>query len=441
MFKSIYFHTRIFITMGVAALLFAFSYRFVWCYLLAQIVLGILALGILIDLIWLYEPRVKFKLQRNLPKIFSLSDANRVFIEIVNESKSNFSFTFIDELPFEFQERNFSLEGNIKAGEEQKLQYELRPTSRGAYTFGNALLYIKTPLSLVERQVAFDLEEEIAVYPSVIQMKKYALYALDKISAQMGIKKMRRIGHSYEFEQIKPYTNGDDYRNINWKASSRTNDLMVNQYEIEKSQQIYCIIDKSRNMMLPFNGLTLMDYAINTTLTISNIALQKHDKAGLITFSDKIGAALKADNQNRQLHKILESLYREEERRVEANYDLLHQIAQKVIRGRCLFLLFMNFENPQALERVLPILRQINQTHLLLVVFFENTEIKAFSEGLTQKLSAVYETTIAEKFLYEKHQMAIKLRQYGIQSVLTKPEDLSVNTINKYLELKARGLL
>jgi uncharacterized protein (DUF58 family) len=216
---------------------------------------------------------------------------------------------------------------------------------------------------------------------------------------------------------------------------------MVNQYEMEKSQQIYCVIDKSRNMRMPFLGLSLMDYAINTTLTISNIALQKQDKAGLITFSDKIGAALKADNGTRQLHKILESLYREEERQVEANYELLHQISQKIIKGRSLFLLFMNFENPQALERILPILRRINHTHLLLVVFFENTEIQTYAESDAKTLEGVYQHTIAQKFLHEKQQMAIMLRQYGIQTVLSKPEDLSVNTINKYLELKARGML
>ena len=99
---------------------------------------------------------------------------------------------------------------------------------------------------------------------------------------------MRRIGHSYEFEQIKNYVRGDDYRSINWKATSRRGHLMVNQYEDERAQQVYNIIDKSRSMKMPFNGMSLLDYAINTSLVISNVALQKHDRAGLMTFSDKM---------------------------------------------------------------------------------------------------------------------------------------------------------
>ncbi|MEZ5054237.1 MAG: DUF58 domain-containing protein [Chitinophagales bacterium] len=98
---------------------------------------------------------------------------------------------------------------------------------------------------------------------------------------------MRKIGHSYEFEQIKNYTSGDDIRSINWKATGRRNQLMINQYGDEKSQQIYSILDKSRAMNMPFNGLSLLDYAINTTLVISNTALHKDDKAGLLTFNEK----------------------------------------------------------------------------------------------------------------------------------------------------------
>ena len=94
-----------------------------------------------------------------------------------------------------------------------------------------------------------------------------------------------------------------------------------------------------------------------------------------------------------------------------------------------------------ALDRVLPMLRRVNTLHLLVVVFFENTEIKEFSEAEANNLSEIYTQTVARQFLAEKAAMVQKLKQYGIQAVLTAPEDLSVNTINKYLELKSRGLI
>jgi uncharacterized protein (DUF58 family) len=194
-------------------------------------------------------------------------------------------------------------------------------------------------------------------------------------------------------------------------------------------------------MRLPFHGLSLMDYAINTSLVMSNIALQKYDKAGLITFSDKLGTTLKADSTSGQLNKILTALYNERERPLEANFELLYYASRKLVSGRSLFLLFTNFESAFALDRVLPILRRINKLHLLVVIIFENTEIREFADRRPEDLAGIYQQVTARQFLSEKQQMVEKLQQYGIQAILTAPEDLSVNAINKYLELKARGLI
>jgi Uncharacterized conserved protein (some members contain a von Willebrand factor type A (vWA) domain) len=234
---------------------------------------------------------------------------------------------------------------------------------------------------------------------------------------------------------------GDDFRSVNWKASSRHGSLMVNQYEDERSQQVYCVVDKSRNMRMPFEGLSLMDYAINTSLAISNIIIKKQDKAGLLTFSNVIGTVLKAERDSSQLNRILESLYKEKERPVEANFELLYEAVRRLIGARSLLLLFTNFESSYALDRALPILRRLNRQHLLVVVFFENTEIRKLAEEPVRSTAEVYRQTVARQFLYDKSEMVAKLRQYGIQAVLTKPQDLTLNTINKYLELKSRGLI
>ena len=192
---------------------------------------------------------------------------------------------------------------------------------------------------------------------------------------------------------------------------------------------------------MPFAELSLMDYAINASLALSNIVLRKHDKAGLITFSDVVGTTIKADNKPDQLHQILEALYREKERPLEANFELLYHIARKLVNGRSLLLLFTNFESRYAMERVLPTLRRINHLHLLVVVFFENTEIRDFADQAARNIEEIYTQTVARNFLAEKLAIAQVLQQHGIQTVLTRPEELSMNTVNKYLELKSRGLI
>ncbi|MEM0993946.1 MAG: DUF58 domain-containing protein [Bacteroidota bacterium] len=441
LFKNLYLSNRFFLLLGGLCLLFLLGFAIP---LLFPVALALFVLSIALiatDIFRLFKKSTRVDAKRVLPKVLSLSDANDIHIDLFNYTEAAYQIQIIDELPVQLQIRDFERNTTLAAREQKRITYELRPLERGEYGFGDINLYLSTALNLVERRIRVAQEADVAVYPSIIQMKQMELQAFDRISYQQGIKKMRRIGHSYEFDHIKNYVRGDDYRSINWKASSRKGSLMVNKYEDERSQQVYSIIDKSRHMRMPFQGLSLMDYAINSTLALSNIILKKHDRAGLLSFSDKIGTVLKADSRAEQLQKILIALYKEKERSVESNYELLYYATRKLISGRSLILLYTNFESMYALDRVLPILRKINTMHLLVVVFFENTEIKDFAQEKVEDLEGIYHQTIAQKFVASKNAMVQKLQQYGIQAVLTRPEDLSIQSVNKYLELKARGLI
>ena len=440
-YRQLYLSNRFFWGLGGSIVLFALAFPFPFLFPVAKALLGLFVLIALTDAWLLFRQQPGLQVERHLPKVMSLGDENTVRIEIENPEHTAYHFWMIDELPIRFQKRDFRQEVHLEAFGKTTVQYQLRPVQRGAYQFGDIHLFMRAFFRLLERRITIPAEMEVPVYPSIPQMKKYSLIALNKLSNQQGIRQLRRLGHSYEFEQIKNYVRGDDHRSVNWMATSRHNTLMVNQYQDERAQQVYALIDKSRVMKLPFEGMSLMDYAINSSLSLLNIALQKQDKAGLLTFSDKIGATVKADRKPRQLNLLLNALYREEERPVEANYELLYHAGRKLIKGRSLLLLFTNFESSFALDRVLPILRKMNRLHLLVVVFFENTEIRDFAEQPARDLEGIYAQAFARKYLEDKQALVQRLEQYGIQTILTRPADLTVHTINKYLELKSRGLI
>ncbi|MGL6268948.1 MAG: DUF58 domain-containing protein, partial [Chitinophagaceae bacterium] len=316
--------------------------------------------------------------------------------------------------------------------------YHLRPVKRGEYNFGVINIYARSPLGLVIRRFRFGTEQQVPVYPSYLQMRRFQLLAISNRLSEIGVKKIRRIGHSMEFEQIKDYVQGDDIRTINWKATARRNQLMVNNFTDEKSQQVYCVIDKSRVMKMPFNGLSLLDYAINASLVLSNVALLKQDKSGLITFSEEIGNFLPASGKATQMNNILEVLYRQKTKYLESDFEKLFTLIRQRITQRSLVVLFTNFESLSALHRQIIYLRKIARNHLLMVVFFENTELTNRLHSPADNLEEVYTQTIAAKFAYEKKMIVRELQLYGIITILTPPEELTVNTVNKYLELKAR---
>ena len=440
-YKKIFFTKRFFIAFGAVIAVFAFSFVVPWLFPAGQTLLAALVAVTITDALLLFGDNKQLRIERKLPSRLSLGDENEITISIKNSSRLSYAVRIIDELPFQLQQRDFSINLEIKPDETRVVKYQIRPLVRGKYDFGHVNVFLSSFISFISRKDIHSLNDSAPVYPSIIQMKKYELSALPHIMTKEGIKRLRKIGHSYEFEQIKNYVIGDDSRSINWKASGRRGDLMVNQYEDERSQQIYSIIDKSRVMRMPFNGLTLLDYAINTSLVISNVVLQKYDKAGLITFSDKIGSVIPADRQSNQLHKIMESLYNEQEHYLEADYELLFHVVRNVVRNRSLLFLYSNFESTYALERVLPILRRLNRFHLLVIMFFENDELVEFSNKPCEDLEGIYHQTMARKFIQEKRQIMNELGMHGIQSIVSKPDELSINTINKYLELKSRGLI
>ena len=426
----------VYYTIFGAAVLFMVSYIAPIFFTVAVIVLLFTAISVLIDFYLLYRNKNAVEAERVLAERLSNGDENKIAIRLQNNYNHKIDVTIIDELPFQLQERNWKRELKLEANAETFLEYFVSPKERGEYHFGNINVFAEGPLTLVQRRFIFRRENTVKVYPSYIQMRKYQLRAIGLQLPESGVKRMRRLGHSMEFEQIKEYVIGDDYRTLNWKASARQGNFMVNTFTDERSQQIYCIINKGRVMKMPFAGITLLDYAINAALVLSNAALQKQDKAGLITFAEKPDAFIAADKKPTQINQILETLYKQQTSFSEPDLEKLFSVVRNRITQRSLLILFTNFESFESLERELPSLKRLAHYHLLVVVFFENTELKKLVETKATKTEDIYIKTIAEKYRYEKQLIAKELQKHGIISVLSTPQALTINSLNKYIELK-----
>lgn len=417
------------------------AFSFPWLSFVANVVLAALFGITFLDVLLLFATKQPLEIQRDVNERLNLGDENPVKLSVTNKTVQPISFYLIEGYPVEMQDRSTRYSGVILPRDTKTYHYSYRPETRGEFNFGDVFVMIRSVFFMASRSITVPLTQTIHVYPSVLQMKRYELLVFQKQKISAGIKKIRRLGNNSEFEQIKNYVQGDELKKINWKATSRRNELMVNQYQEEKSQSIYCIIDKSRNMQMEFDGLSLLDYSINSALVFSNIALRKGDKAGLITYSDKIGTMLAAERSAGQMRRIQEALFNQRTHFLEASFELLYQSIRKSITSRSLLVLYTNFETEFSMRRALPMLRQLNKKHVLVVVFFENSELQELAYQPARSVQEVYKSAVAERMMSLKARIAQELRQNGIQTVLTLPDDLSINTINKYLELKAKGAI
>ncbi len=379
--------------------------------------------------------------ERQCASRFSLGDDNEVRIVVANRSPMALKMEVVDELPPQLQQRDFTLKTKLKAREGKTFTYNIRPVERGVYAFGHILLFVSTRMGLAQRRIRTAKPQEVKVYPSFLKLRKYELMAASNNFVEVGLKRVRRAGNNTEFEQVRDYVQGDDYRTINWKATARRNHLMVNSYQDERSQQIFSVIDKGRLMQQSFNGMTLLDHAINAALVLSYVAINKQDKAGLVTFADQMDTFVPADRRPTQMQLMLESLYSQQTTFGDSDYSILCPAVNRLVGKRSFMMLYTNFTDFASLERQLPFLRLFNRYHRLLVVFFEDVELGEFTRTPMHSMEELYQHVVGEKLLYERRLIASTLMQNGIHSLLTSPEQLTVNAINKYLEMKSRQLL
>ena len=450
---------RFYIALCVVVLVLASGYLWSPMFLVGRLLLLLFVVAVLTDaiLLWVHirsqkagenqEPAAsnqQLLAFRQLPDRFSNGDENVVRIRVENNYRFPIRVEVIDEIPFVFQRRDVSFETDIPQAEAKTIRYSLRPTRRGVYGFGRVRVFVASPIGLLRRRFTCCEAHDVKVYPSFLMLHQYELLAISNNLTEMGIKRIRRVGHHTDFEQIKDYVAGDDFRTINWKASARRSKLMVNVYQDERSQQIYNVIDKGRVMQQAFRGMTLLDYSINASLVLSYVAMYKEDRAGLATFSNDFDTFVPASRRPGHMQTLLETLYAQQTEFGETDYSALVANLNKHVTKRSLVVLYTNFTGLVSMQRQLPYLQQLNKRHRLLVVFFEDEELKEYISThhapLTTHRSteSYYRQVMADRFVYEQRLIVSTLRQHGILSLLTTPQNLSVDVINRYLEMKSR---
>ncbi|MCR5312737.1 MAG: DUF58 domain-containing protein [Bacteroidaceae bacterium] len=442
-----FINKRLYIVVAVIVVLLAGGYWWNLLFPVGQVCLFAFLTALVVDIYLLYSTKDAIKVERFCSDRFSNGDENDVRLDVESKYRFPISLEIIDEIPDIFQRRDvlFYLQmdkaENVDEPQKSFVRYMLRPTERGVYRFEHIRVFVSTRIGLIARRYTCGEPKDVKVYPSYLMLTKYELLAISNRLTEFGVKKIRKVGNNTEYEQIKEYVKGDEYRLINWKATARQHKLMVNVYQDERSQNIYNVIDKGRVMQQSFNGMSLLDYAINASLVLSYIAVRRDDKAGIVSFNEEFGTYVPASNRPNHMQTILEALYHEKTTFGETDFSALLANVNTKINKRSLLIVYTSFATVDSMKRQLPYLLQLNKRHRLLVVFFDDIEIKKYVESKTDTLEEYYRHVIAEKSISERKLIVSKLKEHGILSLLTTPEQLSVDVINKYLELKQRGML
>jgi uncharacterized protein (DUF58 family) len=378
---------------------------------------------------------------RRIAPRLSLGERETVEFVIRNFGRFTTRLSVRDTPPATWEVEGLPVETVLRPNEEIALVYHVTPTSRGRFPFGDIHVRAEHAPGLAVRQIRIPAPEEARVYPDLHEVARYELMARRSRLEEHGIHRSRWIGRGTEFERIREYTPDDEYRHIDWKATARRRKPMSRVYEVERSQNVFLVLDAGRMMAGRIGKLSKLDYAINAALMLAHVALKAGDRVGMLIVSDDVDAYLPLGKSPAHFKQCTELLYGVEARLCHVNYrGALEQICIRCKR-RSLVVFFTDLVDEDTSAELVTYMRLLRPVHLPLCVTLQDNQVVTASRRPTETVAHMYERTVALDLLNERRRILDNLQRIGSLVLDSAPEELSVSVVNNYLELKARQLL
>ncbi|EEG77968.1 DUF58 domain-containing protein [Dethiobacter alkaliphilus] len=382
------------------------------------------------------------QIDRTFEHRFSLGADNPVTITAANRSSADLTLTIKDEPPFSFQASAKTITGKLPASSQATFRYTLNPPKRGDYLFGSINLRYPSRLGLFIWQSSLPLENNmIRVYPNIREIRKYQILTQRSHLVEAGLKRSRATGLGTDFESLRDYQIDDTYRRINWGATARRGRLTVNQYTVDRSQNILLVLDAGRLMSGTITTLSKLDHAVNTSLLLGYVGVTHDDNVGMISFADEVKTYLPPRKGQPQLQKILAGLYNLQPQIVESDYQAVCRYIGFRNRKRSLICFFTDLIDDESSRRLITHLSSLTGKHLVLCITMLDQQIVKQAEKTPEDSLELYQKAVAQTVLRNRREAISILKSNGVVVVDVPPDELSVATINKYLELKSQSRL
>lgn len=394
-----------------------------------------IALWAAIDALLARRPLVTVK--RHAPAVLSIGRPNLITLEIRSLSRRKLSIEVADDLFDHAESDDLPVKLELPPRERATARYHVRPTRRGAHAIGDHHVRYLSPFGLWIRQVTVPAETPVKVYPDVQAVRTFELMARqDRDPA--ALRASRKRGGESEFERLREYRRGDEFRSIDWKATARQKKIISREYQLESNQNLLFLLDAGRLMTAQTQGLSLFDHALNASLMLSHVAARGGDRVGLLAFADGIKSYAPPVSGAGAAKHVLSAGYDLYPELVETNYGSAFQHVGLRVRKRSLIVLFTQVVDDVAASELLRLMRGVMPRHLPLMVLLRDVEIDALVEGGDVD---PYTRGAAAELSSFRDRLVRDLKNHGALVLDVAPGQLTGQLINRYLEIKARHLL
>ncbi len=381
------------------------------------------------------------RLSREFPRKVSVGVENVEVLTITNLTDRTVRLSGRDTPPPAF-EGDFSF-GPLRLAplSEHRVEVSFVPAERGTHAYGIAGAVSMGRRGLAGRRLALGTEERVKVYPDLTPVRSYDLQMRRGTMWDLGVRRMRRAGRGTEFESLREYRSGDEYRDIDWKATARHGSPVTRTFEAERSQVVVLAVDAGRLMTSVSEGRSKLDRAVDAALLLAYVAVQADDRVGLLLFRRDVVRYVPPSKGRQTFSAILEELHAVEGAVEEPDYAGAMRFVVSRLSKRALIVLFTDLAGTEPSRRLLDVLAGLTPRHLPLVVTQRSGWVEDRAARVPDEEPAVFETAVAESILRDKAEALTFLRSHGVLAVDVAPSELSVAAVDRYARVKTRGEL
>ena len=382
-----------------------------------------------------------YAVRRKLPEPFSLGEPEDVEVLIANTAAAGLCARIADHAPAALLPEPREVEGRFDVHGVLRLGYQTRSPRRGAFLFGRIDLQVWRDEGWWRRQVRLPLDQNVAVFPNVVAIKRIQLSLRRGLRAMAGIRRAKPPGASTAFAGLRDYVRGDDVRRVSWTATARRDRPVMVEVEAERGQQVIIAVDCGRLMTAPAGDLDKLDHAVNAALMLAWVAQAYGDRVGMMTFDDEVIDFIKPERGAVQLRRITEALYAVRPQYVEPDFGhAMTHLALRVGR-RSMVVMLTDVQDPEASRELVAHALRLAARHLVLVVAMSDPAVLHARDAPIDTSDRAYEWAAAEEFVAGRRESFELLRRGGVLGLDVVAGKLSPALVERYLELKERALL
>ncbi len=405
-------------------------------------------------------PRLKgLVIRRKMDSVLSVRVSNKVQLQLENRSGQDLSGIVRDEIPTTFRlgdiyesvsgsfRKGFLKPSNnevpfqLESGRRWDFEYAVKPPERGDEQFPGTFLRLDCPLGLVTKQVHLKTPQDVRVYPNVLALREFDLLNQAGRLKEVGIRQAKMRGIGTDFESLREYAEGDDFRKIDWKATARRSRLIVRQYEVERNQSVLLCIDTGRHMMAEVDGVRKLDHVLDAVLLLAHAASAAGDHVGLLVYNNDVVKFIAPKKGGNQVGLVVEALHNLVAEPIESDPVKAFSFLQARFKKRSFLLNFTAVEDADRAREVATSMSSLRNRHLTFLVNVSDPEISAILNKVAGSEEELYQLRAAQWVTEDKKAAHSLMSSLGIRFIDSEPQVLAKALVNTYLDAKSRALI